>query len=45
MRDVREVERMIAAPVDKDDLAAVAEMKRIFEKSVVTIAPDSRRER
>lgn len=36
VRDVREVERMLTAPVDKDDLAGVAEMKRIFEKSVVT---------
>lgn len=33
---VREVERMLAAHVDKDDLAGVAEMKRIFEKSVVS---------
>lgn len=39
VRDVREVERMLAAPVDKDDLANVAEMKRIFEKSVVTTRP------
>jgi N-acetylneuraminate synthase len=36
VRDVREVERMLAAPVDKDDLDALAEMKRIFEKSVVS---------
>jgi N,N'-diacetyllegionaminate synthase len=33
---VREIEAMLASPVDKDDLEAVAEMKRIFEKSVVT---------
>lgn len=38
VRDVREVERILAAPVDKDDLSAVAEMKRIFEKSVVSTA-------
>lgn len=39
VREVREVEQMLAAPVDKDDLAGVAEMKRIFEKSVVTTLP------
>jgi N-acetylneuraminate synthase len=39
VRDVREVERMLAAPVDKNDLAGVAEMKRIFEKSVVATQP------
>jgi len=33
---VREVETMLANPVDKDDLDAVAEMKRVFEKSVAT---------
>ena len=33
---VREIETMLANPVDKDDLKAVAEMKRVFEKSVVT---------
>jgi N-acetylneuraminate synthase len=35
VREIREIERMIASPVDKDDLAPVAEMKEIFEKSVV----------
>jgi N,N'-diacetyllegionaminate synthase len=36
---VREIEAMLAAPVDKDaEAAALAEMKRIFEKSVVTAA-------
>jgi N,N'-diacetyllegionaminate synthase len=35
---IREIETMLAHPVDKDDLAPVAEMKRVFEKSVVTVA-------
>jgi N-acetylneuraminate synthase len=35
---IRELETMLANPVDKDDLAHVAEMKRVFEKSVVTTA-------
>jgi N,N'-diacetyllegionaminate synthase len=39
VRDVREVEAILAAPVDKDDLANVTEMKQIFEKSVVSTAP------
>ena len=30
---------MRAAPVDKDDLAPYREMKRIFEKSIVTVRP------
>ncbi|WP_240536416.1 N-acetylneuraminate synthase family protein [Bradyrhizobium genomosp. III] len=30
--------RMIAAPVEKDDLSSVLEMKRIFEKSIVAAA-------
>ncbi|MDQ3822050.1 MAG: N-acetylneuraminate synthase family protein [Actinomycetota bacterium] len=33
---VREIETMLANPVDKDDLEAVAEMKRVFEKSVAS---------
>jgi N,N'-diacetyllegionaminate synthase len=33
---VREIERMLASPVDKDDVAPFAEMKRVFEKSVVS---------
>jgi N-acetylneuraminate synthase len=33
---VREIETMLANPVDKDDLEPVAEMKRVFEKSVVS---------
>jgi N,N'-diacetyllegionaminate synthase len=37
---VREIEAMLAAPVDKDaQAAALGEMKRVFEKSVVTAAP------
>jgi N-acetylneuraminate synthase len=35
---IREVETMLANPVDKDDLEPLAEMKRVFEKSVVTVA-------
>ena len=36
---VREIEAMLGAPVDKDaEAAALAEMKRVFEKSVVTAA-------
>jgi len=35
---VREIETMLASPVDKDDLAPYAEMKRVFEKSVVAAA-------
>ena len=35
---IREIETMLASPVDKDDVAPVAEMKRVFEKSVVTVA-------
>jgi N-acetylneuraminate synthase len=33
---VREIEAMLANPVDKDDLEPFADMKRVFEKSVVT---------
>jgi sialic acid synthase SpsE len=33
---VREIEAMLASPVDKDDLDPYAEMKHVFEKSVVT---------
>jgi N,N'-diacetyllegionaminate synthase len=33
---VREIETMIASPVDKNDVAPYAEMKEVFEKSVVT---------
>jgi N-acetylneuraminate synthase len=35
---VREIEAMLASPVDKDDVEPFAEMKRVFEKSVVTTA-------
>jgi len=35
---IRELETMLANPVDMDDLAPFAEMKRVFEKSVVTVA-------
>jgi sialic acid synthase SpsE len=33
---IREIETMLANPVDKDDVAPFAEMKRVFEKSVVS---------
>ena len=33
---VRQIERMLAFPVDKDDLEPFAEMKRVFEKSIVS---------
>lgn len=35
---IRELETMLASPVDKDDLEPFEEMKRVFEKSVVTVA-------
>jgi sialic acid synthase SpsE len=35
VRGIRAVETMLAHPVDKDDIEPVAEMKRVFEKSVV----------
>lgn len=35
---IRDIEAMLASPVDKDDLEPFAEMKRVFEKSVVTVA-------
>lgn len=38
-RSLHEVWAMLAHPVDKDDVAPYADMKRIFEKSVVTAAP------
>ncbi len=34
---IRDIETMLANPVDKDDLAPFEEMKRVFEKSVVTV--------
>src|SRR5439155_6795967 len=34
---IREVETMLGSPVDKDDLAPFGEMKRVFEKSVVSV--------
>jgi len=34
---VRAIEAMLAAPVDKDDTSGFAEMKRVFEKSVVSV--------
>jgi N,N'-diacetyllegionaminate synthase len=37
VRDIREVEAILAAPVDKADVAPFADMKRIFEKSIVSV--------
>jgi N,N'-diacetyllegionaminate synthase len=34
---IRAVEAMLASPVDKSDVSALTEMKRIFEKSVVAV--------
>jgi N-acetylneuraminate synthase len=38
-RGLHEIWSMAAHPVDKDDVSPYAEMKRIFEKSVVTAVP------
>jgi N,N'-diacetyllegionaminate synthase len=35
---IREIEAMLASPVDKDDLEPFADMKQVFEKSVVAAA-------
>jgi N,N'-diacetyllegionaminate synthase len=35
--DIREVQRIVASPVDKSDTSRFAEMKRVFEKSVVSL--------
>ena len=35
VKGVREIEAMVGAPVDKDDLEPYREMKNVFEKSVV----------
>ncbi|MGH2850371.1 MAG: N-acetylneuraminate synthase family protein [Solirubrobacteraceae bacterium] len=35
--EIRDVERMLRAPVDKTDVSRFADMKRIFEKSVVSV--------
>jgi N,N'-diacetyllegionaminate synthase len=35
---IREIEAMLASPVDKDDTAPFHEMKQVFEKSVVSAA-------
>lgn len=37
VRGVREIEAILANPVNKDDLSGVKEMKAIFEKSVVSV--------
>ncbi len=38
-RGIRDVWKMLAHPVDKDDLSPYGDMKRIFERSVVTARP------
>lgn len=38
-KHIREIERMLASPVNKGDAGAYGEMKRIFEKSIVTAGP------
>lgn len=35
---IRDIETMLANPVDKNDVEPFQEMKRVFEKSVVTVA-------
>ncbi len=37
MHGIREIETMLAHAVDKDDISRVKDMKRIFEKSVVSV--------
>jgi N,N'-diacetyllegionaminate synthase len=41
VREIHDLERMLASPIDKDDVAPFAEMKRVFEKSVVATEPIS----
>jgi N-acetylneuraminate synthase len=36
---LRDIWQMLDHPVDKDDLAPFGEMKRVFQKSVVTARP------
>jgi N-acetylneuraminate synthase len=38
-REIRELETMLTSPVDKDDVEPFAEMKGVFEKSVVAAEP------
>jgi N,N'-diacetyllegionaminate synthase len=37
-RCIKEIDRMLAHPVDKNDIGPYAEMKRVFEKSIVATA-------
>jgi N,N'-diacetyllegionaminate synthase len=39
VREIRDLEAMLASPVDKNDVAPFEEMKRVFEKSVVAVEP------
>ncbi len=36
---IREIEQLLASPVDKNDLSQLQETKQVFEKSVVAISP------
>lgn len=37
VKSIREIEKMLENPVDKNDLSSYLEMKRVFEKSVVSL--------
>lgn len=37
VNELRDLDAMLASPVDKDDVAPFEEMKRVFEKSVVAV--------
>ena len=39
VREIRELETMLASPVDKADVEPPAALKRVFEKSVVAAGP------
>jgi len=38
-REIRELERMLASPVDKNDVGDLKQMRKLFQKSVVTTRP------
>ena len=42
VQGIREVERMLANPVDKDDTSQFAQIKMVFEKSIVSVVPIAR---
>lgn len=37
VRGIRDIEKMLSHPVDKNDLSAYKEMKHVFEKSIVAV--------